>query len=254
MRALDRFSLTGKRALVTGASRGIGKAIALEFAAAGAEVILCARSESELESVAKAIASAGGKAIVMAMDIVDIDNLEIKLKDLPDIHILCSNAGVNVPKPISETTPADFDKVINLNLKATYFINKFTLAHMIKNKVKGSIINMSSQMGHTGAQDRTLYCASKWAVEGLTKALSIEAGAHGIRVNTICPTFVATPMSAPLLEDKQLMVRVLDKIKLKEGRVANVSDIVGAAIYLASDASAMVTGSALMVDGGWTAG
>lgn len=251
MNALSLFSLKGKRALITGAGRGIGRAIAEAYASAGAELILCARSQHELEQLALELKRYGVKIDVLSCDVTDVDLFASKVNQLPAIHIFCNNAGINRPNPIEQVTQDDYDAVMNINLRAAFFANQAILAHMRAHKIAGSIINMSSQMGHTGAANRTLYCASKWGLEGLTKALSAEAGPDGIRVNTICPTFIETPMTKPFLEDPAFMDQVISKISM--GRIGNVKDIVGAAIYLASDASSLVTGSAVMVDGGWTA-
>lgn len=251
MSVLDRFSLEGKRALVTGAGRGIGRAISIAFGEAGADLVLCSRTQSDLEAVAADVEALGRKANIMVCDVTDIADFEARVLSLPGIDIFCNNAGVNRPKPIFEVTPQDYDAVMSVNLRAAFFAARTMSIHMRDRKIKGSIINMSSQMGHTGAANRTLYCASKWGIEGLTKSLSIELGKFGIRVNTICPTFIETPMTEPYFADSNFKTYVLGKIQL--GRIGNVDDLTGAAVYLASEASSLVTGSALMVDGGWTA-
>lgn len=251
MSVLERFSLAGKRALVTGAGRGIGRAIAIAFAEAGADLVLCARTEADLEAVASEITALGRKAEIMVCDVTDIAGFEAKAADLPDIDIFCNNAGINRPKPIFDVTPDDYDAVMGINLRAAFFAARTMSMHMRDRKIKGSIINMSSQMGHTGAANRTLYCASKWGIEGLTKSLSIELGKLGIRVNTICPTFIETPMTEPYFKDPNFKDYALSKIQL--GRIGQVDDLIGAAVYLASEASSLVTGSAVMIDGGWTA-
>ena len=173
------------------------------------------------------------------------------MSDQPAFDILVNNAGTNRPKPLSDVTEDDYDAVMGLNLRSTVFATRAVTARMISEGKAGSVINMSSQMGHVGAANRTLYCASKWALEGFTKALSVELGPHRIRVNTICPTFVETPLTKPFFEDESFRASVLNKIKL--GRIGQVEDITGAAVYLASDASSLMTGSAVMLDGGWTA-
>lgn len=245
------FRLDGKSALVTGAGRGIGRAIAKGLAQSGAAVTLCARTADDIEAVAREIAADGGNAEVMVQDVLDIQATAEALAARPPFDILVNNAGTNRPKPLSTVTSEDYDAVMDLNVKAAIFVAKAVTDRMMQAGVRGSVINMSSQMGHVGAANRTLYCASKWALEGFTKSLAVELGPHGIRVNTICPTFVETPMTEPFFRDEAFLASVLGKIKL--GRLGKVDDIVGAAIYLASDASSLMTGSALMLDGGWTA-
>ena len=245
------FRIDGKRALVTGAGRGIGLAISRAFAAAGAKVTLCARSTAEIEAAAEELRAAGHCAEALALDVTDIAGFAAAVAELPAFDIFVNNAGTNRPKPFAEVSEADYDAVMGLNLKGAMFSAQAVTRRMVAAGKAGSVINMSSQMGHVGAADRTLYCASKWAIEGFTKALSIELGAHGIRVNTICPTYIETPLTRPYFEDPDFKAAVLSKIKL--GRLGRVDDITGAALFLASDASALMTGSALMLDGGWTA-
>ena len=251
MTKAPEFSLDGKRALVTGAGRGIGLAIAQAYAALGAEVTLCARTASEIEDVAEELRSAGLKADTLQMDVTDVAEFEAAIAARPAFHVFVNNAGTNRPKPLSEVTEDDYDAVMGLNLKAAIFCARAVTRRMIAERVQGSVINMSSQMGHVGAANRTLYCASKWALEGFTKALAVELGAHRIRVNTICPTFIETPMTQPFFEDKAFRDMVVSKIKL--GRLGRVEDVTGAAVLLASEASSLMTGRALMLDGGWTA-
>jgi len=247
----QRFSLKDRRALVTGAGRGIGRAVALGLADAGADVTLCARSADELDCVADAIRATGGKADVLVADVLDFHGFADRISALPAFDIFVNSAGTNRPVPLADATEDDYDAVLDLNLKATVFATQAVTARMLAAGRKGSVINMSSQMGHVGAANRTLYCASKWALEGFTKSLAVELGSMGIRVNTICPTFIETPMTKPMLENVDFRNEVLSKIKL--GRIGQVDDVVGAAIFLASGASSLMTGSALMLDGGWTA-
>lgn len=247
----DLFSLNGKRALVTGAGRGLGLAVSHGLAQAGAHVTLCARNQAELSRAVESIQSRGGMAQALVADVTDVQGFSDTLTDLPAFDILVNNAGMNRPKPLTDVTTDDYDAVMGLNVRAAIFVAQAVAQKMLDNGVQGSIINMSSQMGHVGAANRTLYCASKWAIEGFSKALAIELAPHGIRVNTVCPTFIETPMTAPMLADKAFMANVLTKIKL--GRVGQPEDIVGGVIYLASRASSLVTGSSLMIDGGWTA-
>ncbi len=245
------FRLDGKRALVTGAGRGIGLAAAAALADAGAEVCLIARTEHEIEAVAEAIVDSGGRASAMPMDVTDRPAVNAFLNASGPFHVLVNNAGTNKPAPCIGYDEDDFDMVMNLNVRAAYFVASEVAGALVEAGQEGSIINVSSQMGHVGAPTRTVYCASKHAVEGFTRALAWELGESGIRVNTLCPTFIETPLARPMLADKDFKAWVLSKIAL--GRVGQVEDLMGAIVYLASDASRLVTGSALMVDGGWTA-
>lgn len=246
------FRLDGKRALVTGAGRGIGLAIAQAYAERGAEVTLCARSVDELEAAVHDLRGKGLSAHVMVADVTDLSAFAAMIEERPAFHILVNNAGTNRPRPLSDITPEDYDVILGLNLRAAIFVLQAVTRQMLAQNSVGSIINMSSQMGHVGAANRSLYCASKWALEGFTKAAAIELGPKGIRVNTICPTFIDTPLTRPYFTDRAFRDEVLSKIKL--GRLGTVDDIIGAAIFLASDASGLMTGSALMLDGGWSAG
>jgi Dehydrogenases with different specificities (related to short-chain alcohol dehydrogenases) len=248
---LPDFRLDGKRALVTGAGRGIGLAIAQAYAKAGAEVTLCARTKAEISEAAAELRAEGCRAEPLALDVTDIAAFEHAIKTQPAFDVFVNNAGTNRPKPLSEVTEEDYDAVMDLNLKAAVFCARAVTSRMVAAGCSGSVINMSSQMGHVGARDRTLYCASKWALEGFTKALAVELGSFGIRVNTICPTFIETPMTRPFFENPEFRASVLSKIKL--GRLGLVEDVIGGALFLASDAAALMTGSALLLDGGWTA-
>lgn len=245
------FNLTGKRALVTGAGRGIGRGVAEALAAAGAQVTLCARSAEEIGAVAAHIRQSGGKADTMPADVTDTHGFAKLIAMQEPFDIFVNNAGTNRPALLSDVTEEDFDAIIGLNLRAAVFAAQAVSGRMASAGRGGSIINMSSQMGHIGAARRSIYCASKWALEGFTKALAIELGPRNIRVNTVCPTFIETPLTKPYFEDPDFRAEVLGKIKL--GRLGQVQDIVGAVVFLASDAAALTTGSAVMVDGGWTA-
>lgn len=246
------FRLDGKRALVTGAGRGIGLAIARAYAERGADVTLCARSEDELDAAVQELRGKGLSAEAMVADVTDLTAFAAMIEARPAFHVLVNNAGTNRPRPLFDITPEDYDIILGLNLKAAIFVLQAVTRRMLAQGVAGSIINMSSQMGHVGAANRSLYCASKWALEGFTKTAAIELGPKGIRVNTICPTFIDTPLTRPYFTDSAFRDEVLSKIKL--GRLGTVDDIIGAAIFLASDASGLMTGSALMLDGGWSAG
>lgn len=245
------FRLEGKRALVTGAGRGIGRAIVEAMAEAGAEVTLCARSRDEIDTFAAELTARGLRAIALPLDVTDVAAFRTAIEARPAFDIFVNNAGTNRPKPLSRVTEEDYDAVMSLNLRAVIFASQAVSGRMIVQGIKGSIINISSQMGHVGAANRTLYCASKWAIEGFTKALAVELGQSGIRVNTICPTFIETPMTRPFFQDKAFHAEVLSKIKL--GRLGQPEEVAAAAVFLASDAASLMTGSALMLDGGWTA-
>lgn len=243
--------LDNKRALVTGAGRGIGLAASAALAAAGAHVTLMARTTRELDDAVVAIRLVGGSAEALTVDVADIAELTRAIEAQPVNDILVNNAGMNRPKPMVEITVEDYDAVMGLNVKAAFFAAQVFVKRLISADRPGSIINVSSQMGHVGAVNRTLYCASKWSIEGMTRAMAVEFGSRGIRVNTICPTFIETPMTRGFLSDVDFRRQVLEKIKLK--RLGRVDDVMGGIVFLASDASNLMTGSALMLDGGWTA-
>ncbi|MCC5956479.1 MAG: SDR family oxidoreductase [Natronohydrobacter sp.] len=248
------LDLTSKRALVTGASSGIGLACAAALAEAGAHVTMVARGAERLEQACAAICDAGGtaRAQAQALDIGDIAALRDLIATEGPFDVLVNAAGTARHSPALDTTEADFDAVAAVNIKAAYFAAQAVAQGLITAGRPGSIIQISSQMGHVGGIDRAVYCATKHAVEGMTKAMAMEWGSHGIRVNTICPTFILTPLTQATFENPERRAWVESKIKL--GRVGTVEDVMGAVLYLASDASALVTGTALKVDGGWTAG
>lgn len=245
------FSLNGKRALVTGAGRGIGLAAAAALAQAGAHVTLCARTESEVNAGAAAIREAGGQADALCLDVLDVKKFAAAIEAAEPYDIFVNNAGTNRPKPMVDVSEEDFDAVMDLNVRAAYFAAQAVVRRLLGAKRPGSIINMSSQMGHVGSPNRTIYCTSKFAIEGMTKAMAVELAPHGIRVNAIAPTFIETPMTRPFFENESFRTFVINKIKL--GRVGQVEDVMGAIVFLASDAAALITGSSLVVDGGWTA-
>jgi NAD(P)-dependent dehydrogenase (short-subunit alcohol dehydrogenase family) len=243
------LQLDGKRAIITGGSKGLGLASAVALASVGAEVTLVARTQSEVEEAAAAINAAGGKALPAVLDITDVEATADWVGKQRAFNILVNNAGTNRPGPFVETKIKDYDDVFAINVRAAYFIAQAVAKKMIAEGAKGSIINMSSQMGHIGAARRTVYCATKHAMEGFTRAMAAELGPYGIRVNTICPTFIETPMTKPFFEDKTFRDWVMAKIKL--GRLGKLEDVMGAVVFLASEQSALMTGSSLMLDAGW---
>ena len=242
------FRLDGRRALITGGGRGIGLAAAAALAEAGAHVTLTARTSSEIEDAAESIRSDGGSADAIVLDMLDTAAMRSVVETADPFDILINNAGTNRPKTMLETTEDDFDAVLDLNLRAAYFVAQAVTDKMLAAKIPGSVINISSQMGHVGGPLRTVYCSSKWAIEGLTKSLAMELGSHDIRVNSIAPTFIETPLAKEMLKDPAFREAVLSKIKL--GRTGQVEDLMGAIVFLASDAAAMITGASLLVDGG----
>ena len=242
------FDLSGQRAVVTGAGRGIGLGAAAALAQAGAEVTLIARTKAEITEAAESIGN-GARATVL--DVMDIKGVQECIAAEGPFNILVNNAGTNRPKHVTEVTEDDYDAVLDLNLKSAFFVAKSVADGLIAAGQSGSLIHISSQMGQVGGPNRTLYCASKWGMEGMNKALSLDLARYGIRSNTIAPTFIETPLTRPFFDDKDFLDRVLSKIKL--GRLGQVEDLLGAVVFLASPASGLMTGSTLTVDGGWTA-
>jgi NAD(P)-dependent dehydrogenase (short-subunit alcohol dehydrogenase family) len=243
--------LDGRRAVVTGAGRGIGLAAAAALADAGAEVTLVARTLSQVEAAAAAIRERGGKAQAVALDVSNLLQVAAFFAARPAFHVLVNNAGTNRPKHSFDINEADYDAVLDLNLKSAFFVAQNCAKRMVADNIQGALIHVSSQMGHVGGSNRALYCASKWGLEGLNKSLALDLAAHGIRSNTIAPTFIETPLTTPFLEDPVFRASVVSKIKL--GRIGRVEDLMGAFVYLSSDASLLVTGTSLVIDGGWTA-
>jgi NAD(P)-dependent dehydrogenase (short-subunit alcohol dehydrogenase family) len=245
------FRLDGRRALVTGAGRGIGRAAAAALADAGAHVVLASRTGAELQTLAEAITEAGGSAEPLELDVADVAATRAAIAAKPPFDILVNNAGTNRPAPFLEVALEDYDAIMDLNVRAAFFVAQAAARRMVEAGVRGSVVNVSSQMGHVGGKTRTVYCASKHALEGLTKAMALDLAPHGIRVNSLCPTFLLTPMTAPFFANPEFRAKTLARIPL--GRLGEVEDLMGAIVFLASDASALVTGTSLIIDGGWTA-
>jgi len=248
------FDLTGKVAMVTGAGRGIGYHIALALAKYGADLVVCSRTVSELEKVGKEIEKLGRRVLIKRIDVRRIPEVhslvEDAVKAFDHIDILVNNAGINIPQWAVDVTEEAWDNIMDINLKGLFFVAQAVGKVMIQQK-KGKIINVSSQAGSVGLLRRAAYCTSKGGVNLLTKVLAIEWAPHNIKVNAIAPTFIETPMTQPMFQDKSFRDYVLGNISL--GRLGKPEDVVGAVIYLASEASDLVTGHVLLIDGGWTA-
>ncbi|WP_424990525.1 SDR family NAD(P)-dependent oxidoreductase [Fluviibacterium sp. S390] len=245
------FRLDGKSALVAGASSGIGLGCAVALGQAGAAVTLAARSADKLADVVAQMQAAGMTAQALTLDVADVAATERAVAEAGPFDVLVNSAGLARHGPALDTTEADFDAVAGLNIKGAYFLTRAVAKGLIAAGRPGSLINISSQMAHVGGIDRAVYCASKHAVEGFTKAMALEWGKQGIRVNTICPTFVRTALTQATFDNPDRLAWVMEKIKLD--RVGEVTDMMGAVVYLASDASGLMTGTHLLLDGGWTA-
>ncbi|MEL6373243.1 MAG: SDR family oxidoreductase [Pseudomonadota bacterium] len=242
----------GKRALVAGASRGIGMGCAVALAEAGAHVVCAARSSDDLAALVEALGAKGLSAEAMTLDVSDLDALRHAFGEAGPLDIFVNSAGMARHGPALEATRDDFDAVVGVNLRGAYFASVEAARAMQVAGNGGAIINISSQMGHVGGIDRSVYAATKHGVEGMTKAMAIEWGPHGIRINTIGPTFIKTPLTASTFANPERVRWIEEKIKLN--RIGEIEDIMGAVVFLASDASALITGTALLIDGGWTAG
>jgi NAD(P)-dependent dehydrogenase (short-subunit alcohol dehydrogenase family) len=242
------FRLDGRRAIVTGAGRGIGLAAAAALSEAGAEVTLVSRTAFEVEEAAAQI---GNGATAAVLDVSNIAAVKAFFAVRPAFHILVNNAGTNRPKPMWDVSEDDYDAVYDLNVKSAFFVAQACVQKMIAEGMAGSLIHIGSQMGHVGGPNRSLYCGSKWALEGMNKSFALDLAPHRIRSNTIAPTFIETPLTKPYFEDPAFKASVLSKIKL--GRIGQVEDLMGAILFLASDASALMTGTSMIIDGGWTA-
>ena len=248
---LPSFRLDGKKALVTGAGRGIGMGASIALAESGANVTLVSRTKKELKDLTDHINSQGFQASYEVLDVNKEDEVSSFINNAEPFDILINNAGTNRPAKLIDTKIEDFDYVMSLNVRSVISLTKLVVKKMLDSNIKGSIINVSSQMGHVGGPNRTTYCSSKFAIEGFTKSLAIELGPDGIRVNAICPTFIQTPMTEPFLKDEDFKKATIGMIPI--GRLGEVTDLMGPFVFLASEASSLMTGSSILVDGGWTA-
>ena len=250
----QKSEVTGKTALVTGAGKGIGKATAIALAEAGADLIILSRTKSDLEKVKKKIIKIKRKCLIYDCDISNFEELKLVFNQITKLDILVNNAGTNRPEQFTKIKKEDMDYVVDLNIKAAFHVAQMAAKVMLKSKnrksIGGSIINISSQLGKVGAPNRSIYNMTKFGIEGLTRGMALDLAKNNIRVNTVCPTFVETPMVKKFFKDKKFKKEMISNIPL--GRLATESDIATAIVYLASNASSMITGSSLMIDGGWT--
>ena len=252
---LKKINLRNKIALVTGAGKGIGKACAIALAEAGADLIIISRTQKDLDKVSKVIKKFKSKCATFVCDVTNYNQIKNIINKQKRIDILVNNAGANIPEHFTKVKKKNMEYLVKLNTISTFHIAQLCTLKMLetKNRKKngGSIINMSSQMGHVGGPIRSVYNMTKFGLEGLTKGMAIDLAKNNIRVNSVCPTFVDTPMTKGFFKNKKFKLEVLNKIPL--GRIAEVSDVATAVAFLASDASSMITGSCILIDGGWTA-
>jgi len=249
---LQKINLKNKYALVTGAGKGLGRACSLAMAEAGATILALSRTKSDLDKLEKDIKKIRGKVIKIKCDVMDYEDLKNKLNRIKIIDILVNNAGTNIPEPFLDIKQTSMNYLVDLNLKAAFNVAQLVVKKMIKNKKRpGSIINMSSQLGHVGCEGRNVYNMTKFGIEGLTKGMGVELAKNNIRVNTVAPTFVATPMVKNFFKNKKFKKSALDRIPM--GKLATESDVATTVCFLASSASSMITGTSILIDGGWTA-
>jgi len=252
---LKKYNLKNKVALVSGAGKGLGKACALALAEAGANLIIISRTKKDLEKVAKEAKKFKSKCKIYVCDITNYNDLKTIINKQPKIDILVNNAGTNIPEHFTKVKTKNMERLVKLNTIAAFNLAQLSSIKMIKTKnrkkIGGSIVNMSSQMGHVGGRIRSVYNMNKFGIEGLTKGMAIDLAKYNIRVNSVAPTFVVTPMTKKFLKNKKFKRDTLNSIPL--GRFAEMSEIASAVVFLASDAASMITGTSLLVDGGWTA-
>ncbi len=249
---LQKIDLRNKYALVTGAGKGLGRACSIALAEAGASVIALSRTKSDLNKLEKDIKKIKGKIIKITCDVMDYEDLKQKLEKIKVIDILVNNAGTNIPEPFEKIQQKSMNYLVDLNLKAAFNVAQLVVKKMLKNKKRsGSIVNMSSQLGHVGCEGRNIYNMTKFGIEGLTKGMGVELAKKNIRVNTVAPTFVETPMVKKFFKNKRFKKFAIGKIPM--GKAANESDVATAVCFLASSASSMITGTSIIIDGGWTA-
>jgi NAD(P)-dependent dehydrogenase (short-subunit alcohol dehydrogenase family) len=247
--------LDGVVALVTGAGRGLGAESAVALSKAGAEVILLSRTRQELEEVGDRVAALGGRGKLLVCDITDAGEVQSQIAGLERLDVLVNNAGMNIPEAFIEVSEAHLEKQLALNVRGAFVVAQSAVRKMLeapnRRELGGSIVNVTSQMGHVGAAKRSVYCMTKHALEGLTKAMAVELAPLNIRVNAVAPTFLDTPMTAPFLANPEFRDWVTSRIPL--GRLGRADEVAAAIVFLASPASSLITGSSLVVDGGWTA-
>ena len=252
---LKKINLKNKTALVTGAGKGIGRACAIALAEAGADLIIVSRTKKDLEKVSKIIRKFKSKCVSFVCDVTNYKKIKPIINKQKKIDILVNNAGTNIPEHFTKVKKRNMEHIVKLNTIATFHLAQLCSLKMMetknRKKIGGSIINMSSQMGHVGGPIRSVYNMTKFGLEGLTKGMAIDLAKNNIRVNTVCPTFIVTPMTKKFLNSKKFKKDMLNNIPL--GRFADVSDVATAVTFLASDASSMITGTSILIDGGWTA-
>jgi len=249
---LKKINLKNKYALVTGAGKGLGRACSIALAEAGATVIGLSRTQSDLDKLQKDIKKVKGRLIKVNCDVMNYDDLKSKIEKIKIIDVLVNNAGTNIPEPFEKIQQKSMNYIVDLNLKAAFNVAQLVVKKMLKNKKrKGSVINMSSQLGHVGMTGRNVYNMTKFGIEGLTKGMGVELATRNIRVNAVAPTFVETPMVKRFFKNKKFKKLAIGNIPM--GKAAKESDVATAVCFLASDSAAMITGTSLIIDGGWTA-